>query len=445
MLSATLLILAPFCNAAVRFERRQQPPPPAKPISPAQKQKAPPVTESADKPATAQTDPEAELQKAIDSAGNDRAAFVKNLEAYLKQYPNSPRRAAIYRALVEAELALRDQAKALQYAELTIKADPEDSSMMLMAANILEDQGDDAGLQRAIGYVSAVLDRVQKTSIDEKPARDSEAEWRAQQKDTEMTLFTVRGKLEAKRHAYDSAIADQQMSFKIEQNPAAALELGQIAELQRKPEQAIEQYLIAFVLPSQDGAAVDRAEVRKKLGNLWQQSHGSQAGLGERILQTYDKLNEQPKSAAEEPNGKAKEPYDFILARPDGGSPLKMAEQRGKVVVIDFWVTWCGPCREAEPLLDQVAQMFKTSPDIVFLALNSDEDRSRVAPYLSKEKITGTLAFADGLDELLDVRSLPTVIVLDRTGKISYRSDGIDPDIFQGSLAMAILQAAKTQ
>jgi thiol-disulfide isomerase/thioredoxin len=385
------------------------------------------------------------LQKAIDAAVNDKAAFVKNLEEYLKRFPDSQRKPAIYRALVEAELALRNQTKALEYAELTVKADPEDSSMMLMAANILEDHGDDAGLQRAIGYVSTVLDRVQKTSIDEKPARDSEAEWRAQQKDTEMTLYMVRGKLEAKRHAYDAAIADLQASFKIEPNPAAALELGQVAELQKKPDQAIEQYLIAFVLPSLEGAEVNRADVRKKLGNLWQQAHGSQAGLGERILQTYDKLNEQPKSDAAAPNSEAKEPYEFVLARPDGSAPLKMVEERGKVVIIDFWATWCGPCREAEPLLDQVAQMFKGSSDIIFLALNSDEDRTRVVPYVAKEKITGTLAYADGLDELLNVRSLPTVIVLDRTGKISYRSDGIDPDTFQASLAEAILQAAKTK
>jgi thiol-disulfide isomerase/thioredoxin len=390
-------------------------------------------------------DPEAELQKAIDSAGNDRAAFVRNLEAYLNAYPATPRKAAICRALVEAEMALRDQTKALNYAELTIAADPEDSSMMLMAANILENQGDDAGLRRAIGYVSVVLDRVQKTSVDEKPARDSEAEWRAQQKETEMTLYMVRGKLEEKRHSYDTAIKDLQESYKIEQNPAAALELGQVAELQKKPDQAIDQYLIAFVLPSREGAEVDRADVRRKLGNMWRQSYGSQTGLGERILETYDKLNEQPKSTAAEPNMNAKEPYDFVLGRPDGSAPLKMVDQRGKVVVIDFWATWCGPCREAEPLLDQVAQMFRSSADIVFIAANSDEDRTRVAPYVAKEKITGTLAFADGLDELLDVRSLPTVIVLDRAGKISYRSDGIDPDTFQGSLAQAILQAAKTQ
>jgi thiol-disulfide isomerase/thioredoxin len=445
-LSVTLLVLAPFSGAATRGERQQQPPPAKPPVTaPAQTQKAPSPTESGENQAGTQADPDAELQKAIDSAGNDRAAFVKNLEAYLKRFPDSPRKPAIYRALVEAELALRDQTKALEYAELTIKADPQDSSMMLMAANILEDIGEDAGLQRAIGYISTVLDRVQKTSIDEKPVRDSEAEWRAQQKDTEMTLYMVRGKLEAKRHTYDSAITDLQASYKIEQNSAAALELGQIAELQKKTDLAIDQYLIAFVLPSQESAPVDRADVRKKLGNLWQQEHGSQAGLGERILQTYDKLNDLPKSAAADPNGKAKEPYDFVLGRPDGSAPLKMMEQRGKVVVIDFWATWCGPCRETEPLLEQVAQMFKTSTDIVFLALNSDEDRSRVTPYVAKEKITGTLAFADGLDELLNVRSLPTVIVLDRTGKISYRSDGIDPDTFQASLAMAILQAAKTQ
>jgi thiol-disulfide isomerase/thioredoxin len=122
-----------------------------------------------------------------------------------------------------------------------------------------------------------------------------------------------------------------------------------------------------------------------------------------------------------------------------------MSDERGKVVVLDFWATWCGPCREAEPLLDSVGQLFKGSSDIVFLALNSDDDRTRVAPYLAKEKVSGTLVFADGLDTLLGVYALPTVLVLDRSGKIAYRSDGVDPNTFVASLTMAILDAVKPE
>jgi thiol-disulfide isomerase/thioredoxin len=228
-------------------------------------------------------------------------------------------------------------------------------------------------------------------------------------------------------------------------NPAAALQLGEIDEMQKKTDAAIEQYLLAFVIPSTEGAEVDRAEVRKKLGNMWQLAHGSQSGLGERILETYDRLNPPAKSDDGNPNASAKEPYAFVLGRPGGSAPLKMSDERGKVVVLDFWATWCGPCREVEPLIEQVGQMFNGSSDIVFLALNSDDDRTRVAPYLAKQKIAGTPVFADGLDALLNVHALPTVLVLDRTGKIAYRSDGVDPNTFVTSIMMAILNAEKAK
>lgn len=83
----------------------------------------------------------------------------------------------------------------------------------------------------------------------------------------------------------------------------------------------------------------------------------------------------------------------------------------------------------------------ETKGDIVFLAVNADEDESRVAPYLEKQKVHGTIVFADGLDNLLNIDSLPTIIILDRSGRISYRSDGFDPDGFVASLQQAILAA----
>jgi thiol-disulfide isomerase/thioredoxin len=439
------MIVAGCCNSIpVRGVQQQAPPTKAPPTSTGQSHSGPPAKDPA-KNASPTIDPEADLKATIEAAGNDRAAFVRNLEEYLKRFPDTGRKAEIYRALVEADVQLREPAKALDAAEHAIAVDPQDTSMMMLAANLLEEQGGDAALGRAIGYVSRVLERIEKTPVEDKPARDSEAEFHAQQRDAEMTLLLVRGKMQSERHAYDAAVTDLQASYKLKANPAAALQLGEIAELQKKTDEAIEQYLIAFVIPSMDSAEVDRAEVRKKLGNMWQLAHGSQSGLGERILETYDRLNQQTKSGDAEPNSGANEPYAFVLGRPGDSAPLKMSDERGKVVVLDFWATWCGPCREAEPLLDSVGQLFKGSSDIVFLALNSDDDRARVAPYLAKEKVSGTLVFADGLDTLLGVHALPTVLVLDRSGKIAYRSDGVDPNTFVASLTMAILDAVKPE
>lgn len=430
-LLAAIFAAAIFISMPV-FAIQEQTPPAKVPAPRAGKIQPPP-----------QVDPEAELKATIEDAGNDRAAFVRNLEDYLKRFPDSPRKAEIFRALIDANLQLRERGKALDAAERAIVADPQDTSTMMLAANLLEEQGGDAALAKAIGYVTRVYDRIEKTSVEDKPARDSEAEFHAQQRSAEMTLLLVRGKMQSERHTYDAAITDLQASYKLKANPAAALQLGEIAELQKKTDAAIEQYLIAFVVPSMEGATVDRSDVRKKLGNMWQLAHGSQAGLGEKILETYDHLNQETKADNGEPNSGAKEPYAFVLGRPGDAAPLKMSDERGKVVVLDFWATWCGPCRESEPMIESVRQLFTESKDIVFLALNSDDDRTRVAPYLAKEKVAGTLAFADGLDTLLNVHSLPTILVLDRSGKIAYRSDGVDPNTFTASLTMAILNAVK--
>jgi thiol-disulfide isomerase/thioredoxin len=432
--SRAAIFFATICIATPVLGIQQQAPPAKAPVPLAGK------TQTA-----TQVDPEAELKATIEDAGNDRAAFVRNLEDYLKRFPDTPRKAEIYRALIDANLQLREQAKALDAAEHAVAADPQDTSTMILAANLLEEQGGDAALTKAIGYITRVYDRIEKTSVEDKPARDSEAEFHAQQRSAEMTLLLVRGKMQSERHDYDAAITDLQASYKLKANPAAALQLGGIAELQKKTDVAIEQYLIAFVLPSLEGASVDRADVRKKLGNMWQLSHGSQAGLGERILETYDRLNQETKSDNGDPNAGAKEPYAFVLGRPGEATSLKMSDERGKVVVLDFWATWCGPCREAEPMIESVRQLFTESKDIVFLALNSDDDRTRIAPYLAKEKIAGTLAYADGLDTLLNVHSLPTILVLDRSGKIAYRSDGVNPETFTASLTMAILNAVKAK
>src|SRR6267143_3537879 len=85
--------------------------------------------------ASSRSDAEAEneLQKALASAGNDRAAMVRNLENYLERFPKSPRRAAVYRALVESCEQLRDSACALDFAERLIAIQPEDSEMMMLA------------------------------------------------------------------------------------------------------------------------------------------------------------------------------------------------------------------------------------------------------------------------------------------------------------------------
>src|SRR6266436_1198946 len=116
-----------------------------------------------------------------------------------------------------------------------------------------------------------------------------------------------------------------------------------------------------------------------------------------------------------------------------------LAATKRKVLVMNFWTTWCGPCREWEPHFEKVAGHFAgQEKNVVFLEVNCDEDETLVGPYLAEEKPKNSVLFADGLDLLLLVNSFPTTLILDRAGKIAYRAEGFDPEGSDQTLVEAI-------
>jgi thiol-disulfide isomerase/thioredoxin len=391
-------------------------------------------------------DPEMELQKAIADAGNDRGALVRNLQRYLQRFPDAPRKASVFRALVESCEQLQDDACALKYSEQLIALRPDDSEIMMLAVGLLQKQGDDASLTRASGYVSRVLDRIDKTTAAEKPPRVSLAEWQQNHDELRAALYNLLGQIEKAQHDDASAEKDLRMSYAVQRNAVAAEQLGELAEMRRDYATAAQEYLLAFVLP-EDGAVgkVNRREVRKRLGNVWRQLHGSDDGLGAAVLAQYDLLGAVPAVGAAAAgsaagNKNAKDVYAFVLRKLDG-SAVPLAGERGKVLVLSFWATWCGPCRELEPQFVQVAKSYAGNDNIVFYAVNTDEDESLVAPFLNHEKWDVPVVYAGGLDEFVKVQSLPTVLIVDRSGKITYRINGYPPEGFAENLTNGI-QAA---
>jgi thioredoxin-related protein len=74
--------------------------------------------------------------------------------------------------------------------------------------------------------------------------------------------------------------------------------------------------------------------------------------------------------------------------------------------------------------------------------VNADEEQSPVAPFVNEEKPGGTLVFADGIDHAFHVESIPTVLILDKGGKIAYRTQGFAPDNFSDLASAAITKAS---
>jgi thiol-disulfide isomerase/thioredoxin len=407
---------------------------------PAQNEKSQAPSSKAAAPAK-QPSPEEQLQQAISNSGNDRAALVRNLEAFLKEYPDSRQRPQIYRALVEASLQLRDDTRAAGYAERIVALNPDDISMTILAIQLLERSGDEAALRRASSYATRVLEFVERGSAAEKSPKISQEDWVAEKKRDRMSALALRGRLELKLKDVATAQKDFEASYAVLPGAAAAEHLGEIAEMKKDSNGAIQQYARAFALAEAANGTAGRREIRQKLGNVWRLAHGSDIGLGEYLLLTYDEVSRASTAAKPKKNADAHEPSDFTLRNAPDGTAFPLKDTKGKVLVVNFWATWCGPCHALEPLFARVAADFQANADVLFLAANCDEDESLVKGYLEEDKPRTAVVFADGLDRFFTVNSYPTVMVIDRAGKIAYRSDGFEPDAFEPNLTAAVRRA----
>jgi thiol-disulfide isomerase/thioredoxin len=385
--------------------------------------------------------PEEELQHALADAGNDRAAVVRNLESYLAKFPESPQRPQIYRALVEACIQLRDNTRAANYAERIIALRPDDISMTILTIQLLERSGDEAGLRRAANYATRVLEFVDRSSPEEKSPRISQEEWIAERKRDRSSVLSLRGRLKMKLKDPSAAQKDFEASYAILPSAAAAEQLGEIAELKKDLNSAIQQYARAFALGDSSNGSAGRRAMRQKLGNVWRLAHGSDDGLGEYLLKTYDEVSEAANGTKARRNADAHELAEFTLRKAPEGTPFPLKDAKGKVLVVNFWATWCGPCHALEPLFARVAAEFQGTPGALFLAADCDEDETLVPPYLAEDRPRTTVVFADGLERLFAVNSFPTVIVIDRDGKTAFRSEGFEPVAFEQDLTAAVRRA----
>ena len=121
----------------------------------------------------------------------------------------------------------------------------------------------------------------------------------------------------------------------------------------------------------------------------------------------------------------------FAVERLDG-SELTLASLRGNIVILDFWATWCAPCRSEFAALEKWREEESTTgllDSVVVVAVNTGEDRGLVEHYVEKNKISFTVALdPDGkLAAQYGVTSLPTLIFIDRKGKVAKTQVGFDP------------------
>ncbi len=122
---------------------------------------------------------------------------------------------------------------------------------------------------------------------------------------------------------------------------------------------------------------------------------------------------------------KGKMAPDFTVALLDGDS-LTLSEKKGEIVILDFWATWCGPCRIAMPVLDAVAKEF--AGDRVHLyGVNLQEEPERIRSYLEGKGLDVTVALdRDGsIGEMYEASAIPQTVIIGRDGKVAIVHVGL--------------------
>ena len=118
---------------------------------------------------------------------------------------------------------------------------------------------------------------------------------------------------------------------------------------------------------------------------------------------------------------------DFVLKSATGEN-LRLSEYRGDVVMINFWATWCGPCRQEMPLLDELYDRYQRV-GFNLLGVNIDDDSRRAMAMVNELGISFPVLFDEDkkVSKLYEVETMPLTILLDREGTVRHVHHGYQP------------------
>ncbi len=129
---------------------------------------------------------------------------------------------------------------------------------------------------------------------------------------------------------------------------------------------------------------------------------------------------------------------DFAIPRLGAEGEMTLAELKGKVVVLSFWASWCGPCRVEIPALEEAWQRSKEK-DVVIVGISIDDTSSEASRFLAGFPVTYPMLFDAAGDRVANpwkVMSLPTTIVLDKAGVVRLRHIGYTPQQLKDTLTI---------
>jgi len=156
-------------------------------------------------------------------------------------------------------------------------------------------------------------------------------------------------------------------------------------------------------------------------------------------ISLFERESPSPEMKGEDRSMIGMEAPDFTLSDPSG-KPVHLRDLRGNAIVVDFWATWCGPCRALMPYIQKMHEQLG-SKGLTVLGLDVGEDAATVAKFAKQQSYTFRLLL-DAEPEVTSryfVQAYPTTFVIDRAGRIAFRDTGSNtPEDLQAAVERAL-------
>ncbi len=232
-------------------------------------------------------------------------------------------------------------------------------------------------------------------------------------------IFDTQGNIYEKMDEAEKALEAYGISLDYLEQPQTLLSRGLIFEEMDDLSAALEDYISAMGLsPNQPMLVQKVKEVYSKLNP----NDDAQSFIEDIQESLQERRKEEVLSETFFIETPAFEMRDF------NNRLLNNATMMGKVVFVDFWATWCNPCRRELPEFQKFYDLYKNNPRVVFVAASTDAEKEKVLPYIQQMKYTFPVAYAEDTATKFGVEGIPSLFIIGPSGKIRYKIVGFDPD-----------------
>ncbi|HEX8636690.1 MAG TPA: redoxin domain-containing protein, partial [Pyrinomonadaceae bacterium] len=319
--------------------------------------------------------------------------------------PNAGLKKSIYDRLIGLSLNDKNDAAAVSYGEKLLEINPKDVSVLATVARILANQKRD--LEKALGYAR----RAEELTTTPVLVKDAQGI-----KGNKFFEDYYSEKQQMERYNYSRADALDTYGWVL-------FKMGKTAEAEAKLREALK-------FRRSENNLTHLAEILKSLNRLEESESFALEAKNAYLTNIKSKFKNEPAK-------------DFELSTIDGRK-VKLSDLKGKIVMVNFWATWCKPCIKEMPMFSKAYEKYKERGfEILAITVDAPEDRPKVVTFAQQQKIVFPILYDESVAALYGVRSYPTTFFIGKQGTVRLQDSGLNLQTAERDLEIIIEELMK--